>query len=176
MHASSPTWHLTLKLFFIYPVELDLLYHICICWISLITIRLFYFVFELTDATLCLRGVFFLFFCDAHSHSLKWYCDVTNVIEFNVAEERAVWKRSNCCQLIEALSVCAEDLGFPMATLSPSLRHIPTASTHLPKINGVALTPSPPAQWALQSTQFNCRTRSQCCGSRLSPSVGADIF
>lgn len=38
----------------------------------------------------------------------------------------------------------AEDLGFLVATLSPSLRRIPTASTHLPKINCIALTHSSP--------------------------------
>lgn len=66
---------------------------------------------------------------------------------------------SNCCRLIEACQVSAEDLGFLVATLSPSLRHIPTASTHLPKINCTALTPSSPRS-ALQNTQparFNSR-------------------
>lgn len=59
---------------------------------------------------------------------------------------------SNCCRLIEARQVSAEDLGFLVATLSPSLRHIPTASTHLPKINCTALTPSSPPS-TLQNTQ-----------------------
>lgn len=52
--------------------------------------------------------------------------------------------RSDCSRLIEACQVSAEDLGFRVATLSPSLRHIPTASTHLPKINCTVLTPSSP--------------------------------
>lgn len=55
-------------------------------------------------------------------------------------------------RLIEACQVSAEDLGFRVATLSPSLRHIPAASTHLPKINCTALTPS------FQTSEFNLHT------------------
>lgn len=44
----------------------------------------------------------------------------------------------DCCRLIEACQFSAEDVGFLVATLSPSLRHIPTASTHLPRINRTA--------------------------------------
>lgn len=63
---------------------------------------------------------------------------------------------SDCSRLIEACQVSAEDLGFRVATLSPSLRHIPTASTHLPKINCTALTPSsPPSPSNLAFTSNN---------------------
>lgn len=41
-----------------------------------------------------------------------------------------------------------------MATLSPTLRHIPTASTHLPKINCTALTlSSPPSAIQISNLQ-----------------------
>lgn len=65
-------------------------------------------------------------------------------------------KSSNWSQLIEACQVSAEDLGFLVATLSPSLRHIPAASTHLPKINCTALTPSSqPSALNVHTIQLN---------------------
>lgn len=108
---------------------------------------------------------------------MKFLC--INVIVCTDKRKKTVLslKSSNCSTLIEARQVSAEDLGFLVATLSPSLRHIPTASTHLPKINCIALTPSsPPRDLQITQCAHDLLMEVEVVGSHNAVSLRLDIL